>query len=40
MYFNSSFRYTSLEALLVKNLPAMQGTLVQFLVWENLLEKG
>ena len=24
----------------VKNLPAMQETLVQFLGWEDLLEKG
>ena len=27
-------------AQLVKNLPAMQETLVQFLSWENPLEKG
>ena len=27
-------------AQLVKNLPAMQETLVRFLVWEDLLEKG
>ena len=25
---------------MVKNPPAMQGTLVQFLIWEDLLEKG
>ena len=30
----------SLIAQLVKNLPAVQATLVQFLGWENLLEKG
>ena len=30
----------SLIAQLVKNLPAVQKTLVQFLYWENLLEKG
>ena len=28
------------HAQLVKNLPAMQETLVQFLGWEDLLEKG
>ena len=27
-------------AQLVKNLPAMQETLVPFLCWEDLLEKG
>ena len=27
-------------AQLVKNLPAIQETLVQFLGWEDLLEKG
>ena len=31
--------WTSLVAQLVKNLPAMQETLVQFLGWEDLLEK-
>ena len=31
---------TSLIAQLVKNLPAMQESLVGFLGWENLLEKG
>ena len=31
---------TSLIAQLVKNLPAMQETLVQFLGWEDTLEKG
>ena len=30
----------SLVAQLVKNLPAMQETLVGFLGWEDLLEKG
>ena len=30
----------SLVAQLVKNLPAMQGTPVQFLGWEDPLEKG
>jgi len=30
----------SLVAQLVKNLPAIQETLVQFLSWEDLLEKG
>ena len=30
----------SLTAQLVKNLPAMQETLLQFLDWEELLEKG
>ena len=30
----------SLIVQLVKNLPAMQDTLVQFLGWENPLEKG
>ena len=28
------------QAQLVNNLPAMQETLVQFLGWEDLLEKG
>ena len=30
----------SLVAQLVKNLPAMPETLVRFLGWEDLLEKG
>ena len=30
----------SLMVELVKNLPAMQETLVRFLGWEDLLEKG
>ena len=29
-----------LVAKLVKNLPEMQGTMVQFLGWEEPLEKG
>ena len=32
--------WASLIAQLVKNPPAMQETLVQFLDWEDLLEKG
>ena len=32
--------HTSLIAQLVKNLPAMQETSVQFLGWEDPLEKG
>ena len=32
--------WTSLIAQLVKNAPEMQETLVQFLDWEDLLEKG
>ena len=31
---------SSLIAQLVENLPVMQETLVQFLGWEGLLEKG
>ena len=34
------FYGASLIAQLVKNLPAMQETLVQFLGWEDPLEKG
>ena len=30
----------SLIAQLVKNLPAMQETMIQFLDWEDILEKG
>ena len=37
--FLSPYR-ASLLAQLVKNLPAMQKTPVQFLGWEDLLEKG
>ena len=32
--------WASLVTQLVKNLPAMQETLVQFLGWEDPLEKG
>ena len=32
--------WASLIAQLVKDLPAMQETPVQFLGWEDLLEKG
>ena len=32
--------YPSLVAQLVKNLPAVQETLVRFLGWEDPLEKG
>ena len=45
-YFSQMFILTSLLnwasfiAQLVKNLPAMQETLVQFFGWEDLLEKG
>ena len=34
------FLWASLVAQLVKNLPAMQETWVQFLGWEDPLEKG
>ena len=34
------YSWASLVAQLVKNLPAMQETLVQSLGWEDLLEKG
>ena len=34
------YSWASLVAQLVKNLPAMQETQVQFLVWEDPLEKG
>ena len=34
-----SYRRVSLIDQLVKNLPAMQETLVQFLGWEDPLEK-
>ena len=34
------FTWVSLIAQLVKNLPAVQETLVQFLGWEDLLEKA
>ena len=35
-----SFRWTSLITQLVKNPPAMRETRVQFLGWEDRLEKG
>ena len=39
--YSTSIQYwASLIAQLVKNLPAMQETVVRFLGWENLLEKG
>ena len=34
------YRCASLVAQMVKNLPAMQETLVQFLGWEDPLEEG
>ena len=34
------FSYGLLSAQLVKNLPEMRETLVRFLGWEDLLEKG
>ena len=37
---NSEARWASLIAQLIKNLPAMQETLVQFLDWEDALKKG
>ena len=37
---NDTNELASLVAQLVKNLPAMQETLVQFLCWEDPLEKG
>ena len=36
----SGTTWASLIAQLVKNLPVMQETLVQFLGWEDPLEKG
>ena len=36
----NTFYWASLIAQLIKNLPAMQETMVQFLGWEDLLEKG
>ena len=35
-----AFSWTSLVAQMVKNLPAMQETWVQSLVWEDPLEEG
>ena len=40
IYISFSYLLTSLIAPLVKNLPAVQETLVQFLGWEDPLEKG
>ena len=34
------YSWASLVAQMVKNLPAMQETPIQFLGWEDLLEKG
>ena len=38
--FPNSMEWTSLIVQLVKNPPAMQETPVQFLGWEDPLEKG
>ena len=38
--FNYLYQQASLVAQLVKNPPAMWETWVQFLVWEDSLEKG
>ena len=39
--YSTSIQYwASLIAQLVKNLPAMQETVVRFLGWEDLLDKG
>ena len=40
IYFRISQPWASLIAQLVKNLPAVQETLVRFLGWEDPLEKG
>ena len=40
MYISYKYICASLVAQLVKNLPVMQETLVQFLGLEDLLEKG
>ena len=37
---SSSEKWASLVSQLVKNLPAMQETPIQFLGWEDLLVKG
>ena len=37
--YTLQYSWTSLVAQLVKNLPAMQETLFQFLGWEDPLEK-
>ena len=39
-YTTSCVMWAFLIAQLVKNLPAKQETLVRFLGWEDLLEKG
>ena len=38
--YRLQYSWASLLAQLVENLPAMRETLVQFLVWEDPLEKG
>ena len=40
LIFFSELRWASLIAQFVKNLPVMQETSVQFLGWEDPLEKG
>ena len=40
IYICISYKQASLMAQTVKNLPAMQETQVQSLVWEDPLEKG
>ena len=40
MYKFLNMSFSSLIAQLVKNLPAMQETLVRFLDWGDPLEKG
>ena len=40
MGYALQYSWASLVAQLVKNLPAMQETLVQFLGWGDSLEKG
>ena len=40
MFVPPKYNWASLIAQLVKDLPAVQETLVQFLGWEDLLEKG
>ena len=39
-YMKSYMKWASLEAQLVKNLPAMRETWVQSLGWEDPLDKG
>ena len=38
--YTLQYSWSSLVAQLVKNLPAVQETLVQFLGWEDSLEEG